>query len=48
MQEIKIYLSGFIKAALKGCNEKEPLYRESSLVNFMCELGVKQVNDTKK
>lgn len=41
--EFKIYLNGFIKAARKGRNEKEPLYRESSLVNFMCELGVSSV-----
>ena len=38
--EFGIYLNGFIKAARKGRIEKEPLYRESSLVNFIGELGV--------
>lgn len=40
-KEFTVYLNGFIKAAKKGRNEKEPLYRESSLVNFLNELGVK-------
>lgn len=38
--EFSVYLNGFIKAVKKGRNEKEPLYRESSLVNFMSELRV--------
>ena len=44
--EFGIYLNGFIKAACKRRNEKEPLYRESSLVNFMRELGVSSVKKT--
>lgn len=46
--EFETYLNGFIKTARKGRTEKEPLYRESSLVNYMCELGVNQVKDTDK
>lgn len=38
--EFGVYLNGFIKAAKKKRNEKEPLYRESSLVNFLSELGI--------
>lgn len=38
--EFSTYLNGFIKAVKKGRNEKEPLYRESSLVNFLSELRV--------
>ncbi len=39
--EFSVYLNGFIKAAKKGRIEKEPLYRESSLINFLSELGIK-------
>lgn len=33
-KEFEIYLSGFIKALKKNRVQKEPLYRESSLINF--------------
>ena len=32
--EFKTYLRGFIKAARKSRIKREPLYRESSLINF--------------
>ncbi|MCI8855147.1 MAG: hypothetical protein HFH26_01210 [Clostridiaceae bacterium] len=38
MQEFSVYLRGYKKAAAKGRADKEPLYRESSLVNFHKEL----------
>lgn len=38
--EFKVYLNGFIKAAKKKRVEKEPLYRESSLINFKRELEI--------
>ena len=38
-EEFKVYLNGFLKAAKKNRIEKEPLYRESSLINFKSELG---------
>jgi len=31
---------GYVKAAKKKRHEKEPLYRESSLINFFEELGI--------
>ena len=34
-KEFETYLRGYIKAVKKKRNEKEPLYRESSLVNFI-------------
>ena len=37
-EEFKVYLYGFVKAAKKKRVEKEPLYRESSLINFENEL----------
>jgi len=40
-QEFEVYLNGFIKAAKKGRVEKEPLYRESSLINYYKELQIK-------
>ncbi len=43
-EEIKklfsIYLNGYKKAARKGRIQKEPLYRESSLINFCNELDL--------
>lgn len=39
-KEFEVYLRGYIKAVKKKLNEKEPLYRESSLINFISELGV--------
>lgn len=39
--EFEQYLSGFIKAAKKKRIEREPLYRASSLVNFLEELGIR-------
>ena len=39
--EFGIYLNGFIKAAKKKRIEKEPLFRESCLINFLNELGIK-------
>lgn len=41
-KEFGVYLKGFIKAAKKGRHEKEPLYRESSLVNYLMELGISE------
>lgn len=38
--EFEVYLRGYKKAAKKGRIEKEPLYRESSLINFHEELGI--------
>ena len=35
-----IFLNGFLKAAKKKRIDKEPLYRESSLINFKNELGL--------
>lgn len=37
-KEFAVYLRGYKKAARKGRIEKEPLYRESSLINFHKEL----------
>ena len=39
-EEFKVYLKGFVKAAKKKRVEKEPLYRESSLINFKNELEI--------
>ena len=39
--EFAVYLRGFKKAMKKNRVEKEPLYRESSLINFKDELGFK-------
>ena len=41
-KEFRIYLNGYLKAARKKRIEKEPLYRESSLINFNVELGLKK------
>lgn len=38
--EFIIFLNGFLKAAKKKRIDKEPLYRESSLINFKNELGL--------
>lgn len=38
--EFTVYVNGYTKAARKKRVEKEPLYRESSLVNFKKELGI--------
>lgn len=38
--EFALYVKGYVKAAKKKRVEKEPLYRESSLVNFERELMV--------
>ena len=40
-KEFRTYLNGYIKAAKKKRDEKEPLYRESSLINFRTELDIK-------
>ncbi len=37
-REFSVYVNGFIKALKKARYEKEPLYRESSLINFKNEL----------
>lgn len=37
--EFSVYLNGYLKAAKKKRIEKEPLYRESSFINFKRELG---------
>lgn len=34
-KEFETYLRGYVKAFKKKRNEKEPLYRESSLINFI-------------
>ncbi len=34
-REFETYLKGYIKAVKKKRNKKEPLYRESSLINFI-------------
>lgn len=36
--EFEIYVRGFAKAVKKNRNEKEPLFKESSLVNFISEI----------
>ena len=41
-QEFAIYLRGYKKAANKNRIQREPLYRESSLINFHKELGLAQ------
>lgn len=38
--EFHKYLSGFMKAAKKNRIDREPLYRESALINFRSELGI--------
>lgn len=38
--EFEQYLSGFIKAAKKSRINREALFRESSLINFLDELGI--------
>lgn len=38
-KEFEVYLRGYIKAVKKKRNEKEPLYRESSLINFISEIN---------
>lgn len=40
-QEINTYISRYIKVAKKNRVEKEPLFRNSSLINFHEELGIK-------
>ena len=42
-REFSTYLNGYIKAVKKKRSEKEPLYRESSLVNFQEELGLTSI-----
>jgi protein AbiQ len=39
--EFKVYINGYIKAAKKNRVVKEPLYRESCLINFEKELNLK-------
>lgn len=39
-KEFTVYVNGYTKASRKKRVEKEPLYRESSLVNFKKELGI--------
>lgn len=34
-KEFEAYLKGYVKSVKKKRNEKEPLYRESSLINFI-------------
>lgn len=40
VREFSMYVKGYVKAAKKNRHIKEPLYRESSLINFFGELGV--------
>ncbi len=35
-----VYVNGCIKSAKKKRHEKEPLYRESSFINFLPEMGI--------
>ena len=44
VDEFTTYLTGYIKALRKGRHEKEPLYRESSFINFTSELNNMQFN----
>lgn len=46
-REFHTYLNGYIKAARKKRIEKEPLYRESSLINFSVELGLNSLGNSK-
>lgn len=39
--EFSVYVKGYVRAANKKRHEKEPLYRESSLINFWPELGIR-------
>ncbi|MDE7314067.1 MAG: hypothetical protein K2N87_21000 [Eubacterium sp.] len=39
-EEFIVYVNGYIKSAKKKRHEKEPLYRESSLINFLSEMGI--------
>jgi protein AbiQ len=38
VEEFTVYVNGYIKAAKKNRHTKEPLYRESSLINFVDKL----------
>jgi len=38
-KEFSVYVNGYKKAIKKQRYDKEPLYRESSLINFWTELG---------
>ena len=38
--EFTVYVKGFVKAAKKKRIEKEPLFRESCLINFKRQLGI--------
>ena len=40
VDEFTVYVNGYVKAAKKKRHEKEPLFRESSLINFFVELGI--------
>lgn len=42
-KEFEQYLNGFLKAARKKRIDKEPLFRESCLVNFLKELEVHKI-----
>ena len=46
--EFSIYLNGYKKAAKKKRVQKEPLYRESSLINFDEELGLIEIINAEK
>ena len=39
-KEFRTYARGYIKAVKKKRNEKEPLYRESSLINFIEQFDI--------
>lgn len=39
--EFAVYLRGFKKFVKKKRNEKEPLYKEFCLINFLSELKLK-------
>lgn len=40
VSEFETYINGYKKAAKKNRVDREPLYRESSLINFHAELGL--------
>lgn len=48
VDEFTVYLNGYIKALRKDRNEKEPLFREFSLINFTEELNHIRLNKNLK
>ena len=46
--EVKAYVDGYVKAAIKNRIDREPKFRESSLINFNEELKIEQKKNLKK